>query len=58
MHSALKLNQSKAGLLFEGCYFGAIMESAKIAKNYTPEKNTIYIVFIGYPRVITRISAF
>ena len=28
---ALKLNKYKASYLFEGCYFGAIMGSAKLA---------------------------
>ena len=30
--------------LFEGCYFGAIMRSAKIAKFNACEKNTSYTV--------------
>ena len=29
---ALKLNRIVAGYSFEGCYFGAIMGSAKVAK--------------------------
>ena len=39
---ALKQSGYKAGYLFEGCYFGAIMGSAKLAKIYLPVKNTSY----------------
>ena len=39
---ALKLHRYKGGYLFEGCYFGAIIRSAKIAKIKCVQKYQFY----------------